>query len=122
MTWTEGYDLISITGANLSGSQLTLTLNVQMGAISECVPLNLRLVTDEEGDLEAPLNPAFAFGENGTCIGTPSADYPGQQVIFTVDPDSLPLSFTTGGTSNDYFELSTTPSGGINIGPPPSQG
>jgi hypothetical protein len=122
MTWLEGYDTIAITGATLSGSQLTLTVSIGMGAVAECVPLNVRLVTDEQGDLAAPLNPAFTFGENGTCIGTPGATYSDQELVFTVDPTSMPLSFTTGGTSNKYFELSTTDSGGISIGPPPTSG
>ncbi len=122
ITWQEGYDTLSITNASLSGSELTLTLDVQMGTIAECVPLNVRLVTNEMGALEAPLENAFTFGENGTCIGTPGTNYPGQQVIFTVDPASMPLSFTTGGTSNKYFELSTTASGGIVIYLPSTQG
>jgi hypothetical protein len=122
ITWTEGYDTLSIAGATLSGSQLTLSVNVGMGAIAECVPMNLRLVTDEQGDLAAPLSPSFTFGENGTCIGTPGTTYSDQQIIFTVDPSSMPLSLTTGGTSNKYFELSTTAAGGITISPPPTSG
>jgi hypothetical protein len=122
ITWTEGYDTLSITGATLSGSQLTLNVSVGMGAIAECVPMNLRLVTDEQGDLAAPLNPAFTFGENGTCIGTPGATYSSQEIVFTVDPTTMPLSFTTGGTSNEYFELSTTDAGGITISQPSTIG
>lgn len=122
MTWTEGYDTLAITGAALDGSQLTLDITVSMGAVAECVPMNVRLVTDEKGTLAAPLTPSFTFGENNTCIGTPGITYPDQQVIFNVDPSSMPLSFTTGGTSNKYFELSTTASGGIAISPPPTNG
>jgi hypothetical protein len=122
MTWTEGYDTLSIMGATLSGSQLTLSVNVGMGAIAECVPMNLRLVTDEQGDLAGPLSPSFTFGENGTCIGTPGTTYSSQQIIFNVDPSSMPLSFTTGGTSNKYFLLSTTATGGITISLPPTRG
>ncbi len=122
VSWTEGYDTLSITGATLSGSQLTLDVNIQMGAIAECVPLNIKFITDEMGDTEGPLNAAFTFGENGTCIGAPGASYPNQQVTFNVDPTSMPLSFTTGGSSNKYFELSTTASGGIMISLPPTQG
>ena len=122
ITWTEGYDTLSIMGATLSGSQLTLNVSVGMGAIAECVPMNLRLVTDEQGDLAAPLNPAFTFGENSTCIGTPGATYSSQEIVFTVDPTTMPLSFTTGGTSNEYFELSTTDAGGITISQPSTSG
>ena len=122
ITWTEGYDTLSIVGATLSGSQLTLNIDVGMGAIAECVPMNLRLVANENGDLAAPLNPSFTFGENGTCIGTPGSTYSDQEITFTVNPSSMPLSFTTGGTSNKYFELSTTAAGGITVNPPPTSG
>lgn len=121
-SWKEGYDTIAITGADISGSQLTLTLDIQMGSTAECVPLNLRFVANEQGNLEAPLENAFTFGENGTCIGAPNANYPGQKVVFTIDPSVMPLVLTTGGTSNEYFELKTTASGTISIYPPPTRG
>jgi len=122
ITWMEGNETISITDANLNGSQLTLTLTVQMGSVAECLPLNIRLVADEEGDLTAPLTAQFTFPDSGTCEGTPGVLYNDQQIVFNVDPTSLPLVFTTGGTSNKFFELSTTPQGGITITPPPTSG
>jgi hypothetical protein len=122
MTWTEGGETMAITGATLSGSQLTLKLAIQMGAVAECVPMNVRLVADEKGDLTAPLTTQFAFPESGSCEGTPGAMYNDQEIVFTVDPATLPLVFTTGGTSNKFFELSTTPQGGISIAPPPTSG
>jgi hypothetical protein len=118
----EGNETISIAAANLNGSQLTLTLSVQMGSVAECVPLNVRLVADEEGDLTAPLTAQFTFPDTGTCEGTPGVTYNDQQIVFNVDPTTLPLIFTTGGTSNKFFELSTTPQGGITITPPPTSG
>jgi FlaG/FlaF family flagellin (archaellin) len=122
MTWSEGPETISITGANLSGSELTLTLTVQMGSMAECVPMNMRLVADEQGDLTAPLTTQFIFPDSETCEGTPGVAYNDQQIVFNVDPATLPLVFTTGGTSNKFFELSTTPQGGITIAPPPTSG
>jgi hypothetical protein len=122
IAWSEGAETLSVTGATLSGSQLTLKLSVQMGSAAECVPLNVRLVADEKGNLAAPLNAQFAFPESGTCEGTPGATYGDQEIVFTVDPATLPLVFTTGGTSNKFFELSTTPQGGITIAPPPTSG
>lgn len=122
ITWMEGGETISITGANLNGSQFTLTLAIQMGSVAECVPLNVRLVADEEGDLTAPLTTEFSFPDTGTCEGTPGVTYNNQQIVFNVDPTTLPLIFTTGGTSNDFFEVSTTPQGGITITPPPTSG
>ena len=122
VSWGEGAETISITGANLSGSQLTLKLSIQMGSVAECVPMNVRLVANEKGDLTAPLTTQFSFPESGTCQGTPGAAYSNQEIVFTVDPTTLPLVFTTGGTSNKFFELSTTPQGGITIAPPPTSG
>jgi hypothetical protein len=122
MTWMEGSETIAITAATLSGSQLTLTLAVQMGSVAECVPLNVRLVADEKGDLAAPLTTQFSFPDSGTCEGTPGAMYNGQEIVFAVDPTTLPLVFTTGGTSNKFFELSTTSQGGVSITPPPTSG
>jgi hypothetical protein len=122
MTWAEGDETLSVTGATLSGSQFTLKLTIQMGSVAECVPMNLRLVADENGDLVAPLTTQFAFPDSGTCQGTPGAMYSDQEIVFAVDPNSLPLVFTTGGTSNKFFELSTTPQGGITIAPPPTSG
>lgn len=122
IAWTEGSDVISITGADLSGSQLTLTLAVQMGQTAECVPMDVEMVADEKGDLTSPLTTQFSFPDSGTCEGAPGALYTGQQIVFNVDPTTFPLVFTTGGTSNKFFELSTTPQGGITITPPPTSG
>lgn len=122
ISWSEGAETISVAGATLSGSQLTLKLTIQMGTMAECVPMNIRLIADEKGDLTAPLTTQFAFPESGTCQGTPGTTYNGQEVVFTVDPATLPLVFTTGGTSSKFFELSTTPQGGITVAPPPTNG
>ena len=122
MAWNEGLERLSITGATLSGSQLILKVSVQMGNLAQCVPMNIRLVANEKGDLTLPLTTQFALPENGTCEGAPGALYNDQEVIFTVDPTTLPLVFTTGGTSNEFFELSTDAHGGITIAPPPTSG
>ena len=122
ITWIEGNETLGITSATLSGSQLTLGISVAMGAVSECVPMNVRLVADENGDLTPPLTTQFSFPDSGTCVGTPGATYSDQEIVFTVDPTTLPLLLTTGGTSNSYFEVATDTTGGLDITPPPTSG
>jgi hypothetical protein len=104
ITWMEGNESMAITGATLTSSQLILQLSVKMGPSTECVPMNMRIVTDENGDLSPPVNTQFAFPDTGGCQGTAGETYTGQQVIFTVDPSALPIVLTTGGSSNLLFE------------------
>jgi hypothetical protein len=111
---------MSVTGASLSGTQLTLDVQVQMGSASECVPMNMRLVTDENGDLAAPLTAQFAFPDTGTCNGTPDQTYSDQQVVFTVpNPTAFPFILTSGGTANLIFEVATDTSGSLTVQLPP---
>ncbi len=113
ISWQEGNEMMSVTGASLMGTQLTLDVQVVMGSASECVPMNMRLVTDEEGDLAAPITSQFTFPDTGTCYGTPGQTYAAQQVVFTIaDPTAFPFVLTTGGTSNVIFEVQTDPSSG----------
>ena len=94
---------------------MTFTLSIQMGTDPECVPLNLRLVADEEGDLDPPTPASFSFPDSGNCNGAGGQTYENQQAAFTVDPTMLPLLFTTGGTSNIFFEIATTTADGLTV-------
>lgn len=58
VAWKEGGEQFSVISAALQEGQLTITLAIQMGAVSECVPVNMRLVTDESGTLAPPISPA----------------------------------------------------------------
>jgi hypothetical protein len=121
IAWGEGNEKMSITGATLSGSQLTLDLQILMGQVAECVPLNMRIITDEEGDLAPPITPEFSFPDSGSCEGTPGETYSAQQVTFALpSPVVLPLILTTGGTSNILFEVNTDQSGDLIVALPPS--
>jgi len=122
ITWNEGRETVGIMGASLAGNQLTLTLQVAMGPAAECVPLNLRLVANESGLLAPPTTPQFTFPESGSCEGAPGATYNDQAVTFTADPSLFPVFITTGGTSNVYFQVSTTTNNGIQIMLPSTQG
>jgi hypothetical protein len=122
LTWSEGNTSISIMGTSLQGTQLTFQLAVAIGNTMQCVPLNIRILTDEQGDLAAPITPQFAFPETGNCQGAPGATYTDQQVIFNVNPASGPFFFTTGGASNIFFEVSPKSDGGLNVSIPSTNG
>ncbi len=122
ISWTEGGQSMAITNATLSGSQLTLQLQITMGNIAGCVPLDLRLITDESGNTTGPLTPQFTFPDSGTCAGTPGETYTDQEVVFSVDPTAMPLILTTGGTSNILFEINATNNGQLTIELPPNAG
>ena len=122
INWSEGNESFAVTNATLSGSQLTLQIQITMGNVAGCVPLNLRVITNENGDTAAPVTPQFTFPDSGTCAGTPGETYTDQQVVFSVDPAVLPIILTTGGTSDILFEVNTTKTGGLTIQLPPNAG
>jgi hypothetical protein len=121
-SWSEASSEIYITAASLEGSQLTFTFSVQMGAAPQCIPLNLRLVADEEGDLDPPNPISFTFPDSDNCNGSANELYQNQTTTFTVDPTALPLLFTTNPTSGTFFEVSTTTSDGLQITIPGTSG
>lgn len=121
ITWTQGSETMTITGAMVSGSQLTLGVQVAMGSASECVPLNLRMIADEQGDLAPPITQQFTFPDTGTCTGTAGETYSAQPVVFTLPtPTTFPLILTTGGTANILFEVVQSPDGSVSVQLPPS--
>ncbi|HUC31607.1 MAG TPA: hypothetical protein VMR99_02895 [Candidatus Paceibacterota bacterium] len=120
VTWTQGNETLSITGASIAGTQLTLDVQVVMGSVGECVPLNLRLIADEEGDLSPPITPQFTFPDTGTCNGTPGETYSAQPIVFTLaDPGAFPIVLTTGGVANILFEVTQNPDGSLSVQLPP---
>lgn len=124
VAWSEGQSSFAISGATLTGNELTLMVNVTLGDIPQCVPVNVRLISDEEGDMVAPTSPAGTnFPLNtSTCEGTSNTLYPSEPLTFTVDPTNAPFLFLTGGTSNIYFEVTTTTDGGLDVAIPQNSG
>ncbi|HEY5220924.1 MAG TPA: hypothetical protein VIJ29_02125 [Candidatus Paceibacterota bacterium] len=121
VSWTQGNEALLITGALISGDQLTLGVQVAMGSVSECVPLNLRLIADEQGDLSPPITSQFTFPDTGTCNGTAGETYSAQPIVFTLsDPSAFPIVLTTGGTANILFEVVQDPDGRLSAQLPPS--
>ena len=120
VTWTQGNETLSVTTASLSGSQLTLGVQVTMGSTSECVPLNLRLIADEQGNLSPPITSQFTFPDTGTCNGTAGETYSTQPIVFALDnPGAFPVVLTTGGTANILFEVAQNADGSLTVQLPP---
>jgi len=123
ITWAQGNERLSITDAILSGSQLTLDVQITMGSIGECVPLNLRLIADEQGDLSPPITSQFTFPDTGTCNGTAGEIYSAQPIVFTLStPGIFPILLTTGGTANTLFEVIQNSDGNLSVQLPGQSG
>jgi hypothetical protein len=121
VTWTQEHETLSVINASVSGSQLTLGVQVTMDSVAECVPLTLRMIADEQGDLSPPITSQFTFPDTGTCNGTPGETYSAQPIVFTLnDPTTFPIILTTGGTANVLFELIQNPDGSVSVQLPPS--
>lgn len=125
VTWTEGRETFSITGAAFQGNELTLTIGIKMSDASECVPVTLRLIADEFGAQQPPTAPSgstFIFSDTQNCAGTPGATY-SEPVTFTIDPSiATPFLLTTGGVSNVLFNVATSSRGGVDIALPSKSG
>jgi len=124
ITWSEGQPQLSVMGGTLQANQLILSINIQLGSSSQCVPINLRLITDEQGDMVSPTAPAmanFPLAADGTCQGEAGTAY-NESVTFTVDPLNAPFLFSTGDPANGFFEISTTTDNGIKIDVPQKSG
>jgi len=119
LQWTEGQSTLVITGAAIQGNQLILAIAVQIGNDPECIPMNMRLVTDESGNTENPTQQQFSFPDTNSCNGTPNMMYNAQVVSFSLGQSiNTPFLLTTGGDSNIFFEVATTTNGGISIAIP----
>jgi hypothetical protein len=123
VNWNEGQNDFSITGATLQSNTLSLTLKVQIGNLGGCLPVDLRLVTDESGDVAPPIQSQFSFPDTKSCNATPNATYQNQTITFSLSSSApSPYLLTTGGTSNQFFQVSTTTDGGVQISLPATSG
>jgi hypothetical protein len=121
VTWTQEHETLSVINASVSGSQLTLGVQVTMDSVAECVPLTLRMIADEQGDLSPPITSQFTFPDTGTCNGTPGETYSAQPIVFTLnDPTTFPILLTTGGTANVLFEITQNSDDSLSVQLPPS--
>jgi hypothetical protein len=94
-----------------------------MGPATECVPLTMRLIADEEGNLSPPITSQFTFPDTGTCDGTAGETYSAQPVVFTLaSPGTFPMLLTTGGSANILFEVMQNPDGSLSVQLPGQSG
>ena len=124
ITWSQGQPQLAIMGATLQADQLILSINIQMGNTAQCVPVNLRLITDEQGDMLAPSAPAapnFPLAPDGTCQGDAETAY-NESVTFTVNLSNTPFLFSTGDPANGFFEIATTTANGLQVTVPQKNG
>ncbi|MDP3956470.1 MAG: hypothetical protein Q8P97_00560 [bacterium] len=122
LSWTDGGATFSITAVTLSDNQLSFSLTIQIGDSPACVPLNLRLIADESGNLKEPDTLDFALPDSGNCNGAADATYQDQNVTFTVKPASFPLLFTTNNDSGKFFEIVRTAGGRLFLEMPGTSG
>ncbi len=139
VSWTEGGASFSLTGATLgnvsvpadaatgngsgpatSAYALTFLLKISTGNSPQCIPVNMRQLLNEQGDLGAPMNSRFDFPDTrgaqfiGFCPA-PNITYTAQKVIFPASENQNQFEFTTGGTSNIFFSVTVNASGTIQL-------
>lgn len=122
VSWPESSATISVTGLALQGNTLTFSLSVTNGSSPTCVPLDLRMVVDESGDLNPPNPSFFSFPDSGNCNASPGKTYQNQNVSFSIAEIPFPLLFTTETSSSTFFEVATTTDGQLTIVLPGTSG
>lgn len=84
----------------------------------DCVHQNVRRIVNEAGDLSTPLEPMWY--SQGGCLSVLDATYDNVKLTFVVPESEQPFSFTSGGKSNIFFEVSMSDDGGVNVGLEPT--
>lgn len=116
LQWQEGQSTLVITGASIQQNKIQFSISVQMGNQSECIPMNMRFITNESGNTENPIEQQFTFKDTNSCNGTPNTTYDKQTISFNIPQNTnAPFLFSTGGNSNIFFEVATTTDNGVSI-------
>jgi hypothetical protein len=107
---STSFDLTGVAiGAVTSTDQVALTFKINNTVspssqeTSNCVPLYIRRVLDEQGDLQAPDQNTWTL-PGDYCVQGNQA-YFNQIITFPIMASETSFLFTTGGTSNIYFEI-----------------
>ncbi len=142
LTWDEGADRLDLTGVTLGELQatpdivdvgagrpypdgakiyaLTLILKISTGNSQMCLPLNMRRVINEFGDLAQPNTTTYDFPDvrgpqvKGYCP-SPNSTFDNQKVIFAVDGAEKQYALTTGGRSNTFFFITVQDDGTLKV-------
>jgi|SRR3989344_60026 len=83
---------------------LVMDLHIRSQVASTCVPMNIRRLLNEEGDVARPNTTQYIFSTSGGCTIYPS-EPSDQQVIFVVDPSDKEFVILTGDSSNTSFTV-----------------
>jgi hypothetical protein len=147
VTWTEGgdeFDLVGVTLGHMavtpdmvngsmggqpypSGTKiyaLTLVLKISTGNSQMCLPVNMRVVISEAGDLGLPDTTSYDFPDvrgpqvKGYCPA-PNSTFYNQKVVFRASqmmpPTTMQFLLTTGGSSNVFFFVTPQSDGTIKV-------
>ena len=142
LTWMDGADEFDLTGVTLGeidatpdivnartgqpyqqGTRiyaLTLIFKISTGNSSMCLPLNMRRVMNEAGDLAQPNTTSYDFpdvrgsGAKGYCPA-PNSTFDGQKIIFEASRTDTQFTLTTGGSSNIFFFVSVQDDGTLSV-------
>ena len=68
----------------------------------------LRRITNEQGNMAYPNATRFMVPGTGVA-GADGTTYKDQQIVFVLSPNETLFTFTTGGTSNIYFQVQVNP-------------
>lgn len=120
-----GTTTISGPGVTKTGTIYATQLTFKANNIvrqSQCAPLYVRRVLNEEGDIGAPIESTWRPSQSLTACVSENQTYSGVNVTFEIDPSEKEFLFTTGGNSNVYFQVYLLPDGKISVEVPPTQG
>jgi hypothetical protein len=97
---------------------LKISNNLTYGQAS--VPMNLRRLLNEEGDLAAPSMKQFVFpGTGGSGINS-NITLSDQKVVFVVPETDKEFIITTGGSSGIFFSVTVQSDGSIKVNKEPT--
>lgn len=97
---------------------LILTFKIEVlpeHKFSVCVPMKMRRLLNEEGDLAVPNSKQFVFPESRDCHAKPNATYENQRVIFVVPEAEKEFYITTGGKTDMFFTITVTEDGSLKV-------
>ncbi len=103
------------TGEEVYALVLYLKINTSKMNSSQCIPLNIRRLINEEGDLLAPNTKQFYFPDSGGCIAMPNKTYFDQKIIFVVPEQEKEFHITTGGQLNMFFTITVLENNNLKV-------
>ena len=132
VAWTSFDNTFSITGISLhslpadsKNAILTFSFKIATGGGAMCLPMDMRRIINDEGDLSAPITKSFLFSNHygGAPSFCPDSNttYPDQKVEFLVPRNEKSYIFQTGALDfqdlktprKEFFTIEVMPNGTI---------